>query len=66
MNCYINADVSLSDERSSNISMVFLSTTRNIIRHSLPLDFNEDFVLKRKCQDLKSSWHLRIDELKDN
>ena len=46
MNCYINADVSLSDEGSSNISMVFLSTNRNIIRHNLPLDFNQDFNLK--------------------
>ena len=54
MNCYINADVSLSDEGSSSICMVFLSTTRNIIRHNLPLDFNQDFNLKRKCQDLKN------------
>ena len=54
MNCYINADVSLSDEGSSSISMVFLSTTRNIIRNNLPLDFNQDFNLKRKCQDLKN------------
>ena len=54
-----------SDEGSSSISMVSLSTTRDIIRHNLPNDFNQDFDLKHKCQDLKSSWHLWIDELKD-